>query len=105
MRHLLGHQRLFADRRVRRAAAHREIVADDDNRAAVDKGPAHHAIRRHEFEKPALRVIFGTAGNRADLVKAAAIDKAVNALADRELTRIVLTLNLVSAAKPPRKFL
>ena len=54
VRHLLGHQRLFADRRVGRAAAHREIVADDDDRAAVDPGAAHHAVRRHQLDQPAV---------------------------------------------------
>ena len=45
------------------------------------------------------------AGDRADLVEAAAIDQTVDALADGELAGIVLALDLVGAAEPPREFL
>ena len=48
MRHLLGHQRLRRDRRIGRAAAHGKIVADHDDRAAVDLAAAEHAVRRRQ---------------------------------------------------------
>ena len=70
MRHLLGHQRLGRDRGIRRAAAHGEIVADHDHGAAVDLAAAEHAIRRRQVGEFAALVIFGDAGNRADLVEA-----------------------------------
>lgn len=105
MRHLLGNQRLFADRRVGRAAAHRKVVADHDDRAAVDRGAAHHAIGRGQIDEPALDVVSRAAGYGADLVEAAAVDEAINALAHGELVGVVLPLDLVGAAELRREAL
>src|SRR5262249_54626153 len=102
VRHLLGHQRLFADRRVGRAAAYGEIVADPDDRPSVDLRAAHHAIRRDQLLQFALFVVLRPAGDRTDLVKAAAIDEPVDALAYGEPASLVLALDLVGAAQLAR---
>ena len=52
-----------------------------------------------------VRVVLGLAGDGADLVEAAAIDQAVDALAHGEPAAVVLALDLVGAAHPPRQLL
>ena len=103
MRHLLGHQRLGRDRGIRRAAAHGEIVADHDHRPAVDLAAAEHAIRRRQIGEFAALVIFGDAGNRADLVEAFLIDQFVDALANGEPALVALPLDLVNASHLARE--
>ena len=48
VRHLLGMDLLLEDRRVGGAAAHREVVAADDDGAAVDAGPSHDEVGGRE---------------------------------------------------------
>ena len=103
VRHLLGHQRLGRDRGIRRAAAHGEIVADHDHGAAVDLAAAEHAVRRRQVREFAVLVIFGRAGNRADLVEAFRIDQTVDALANGEPALVALPLDLVNAAHLARE--
>jgi len=50
VRHLLGHHRLLFDGGIRRAAAHREIVAAHDDGPAADAGAAEDAIGREEID-------------------------------------------------------
>ena len=102
MRHLLRHQRLFADRRIGRAAAHREIVAADDHRPAVDRRPPEYIVRGRQLDQIAFFVVSRFAGDRADLVKAAVIDQRVDALAYREFAGIVLALDPLGAAELAR---
>lgn len=102
VRHLLRHQRFFADRRIGRAAAHREIVAGDDHRAAVNRRPAEHIVRRRQLDQVALVVVTRATGDRADLVKAAGIGQRVDALAYGQLARIVLSLDPLGAAELAR---
>ena len=103
VRHLLGHQRLCRDRRVRRAAAHGKIVADHDHRAAIDLAAAEHAVRRRQVGEFAVVVIFADAGNRADLVEGFCIDQLVDALADGEPALVALPLDLVNASHLARE--
>src|SRR5947209_5037029 len=103
MRHVFGHQRLRMDRRVRRAAAHGEIVADNHHRAAVDLRPAEDAICRRERAQLVCRIIFGDTGKRADLAKAVLVDEAVDALAYGETAALVLALDLVGPAHLARQ--
>ena len=103
VRHLLGHHLLLPDRRVGRAAAHREIVAADHDRPAVDPAAAEHEIRRLERLELAVLAVLGAAGERADLVEAAGIEQRVDALAHGELAGVVLALDLVGPAHVPRE--
>ena len=103
MRHLLGHQRLGRDRGIRGAAAHGKIVADHDHRAAVDLAAAEHAVGRRQILEFAVLVIFGGAGNRADLVEALSIDQFVDALANGEPALVALPLDLVNASHLARE--
>ena len=103
MRHLFGHQRLGRDRGIRRAAAHGEVVADHDHGAAVDPGAAEHAVRRRQVLEFVVLVIFGDAGNRADLVEGFLIDHLVDALANGEPALVALALDLVNASHLARE--
>ena len=71
LRHALGEDRLHGDGGVGRAAAHREVVAQHDDRAAVDPGAAHDAVGGRELGELAVVVVLGLAGDGADLVEAA----------------------------------
>ncbi len=99
MRHLLWHQRLFADRRIGRTAAHGEIITRDDNRPAVDGAPAKHIVRWCQLDEVPLLVIAGPPGDRADLVKAGGIHQRVDALAHGQLAGVVLALHPLGAAQ------
>ena len=98
MGHFLGHQRLGRDRSIRRAAAHRKVIADHDHRAAVDLAAAEHAVGRGDVLQLALLVIFRGAGYGADFVKAVAIEQAVDAFANGKPALVALALDLVGAA-------
>ena len=50
-----------------------------------------------------LSLIFGDAGNRADLMKAFRIDQSVDALANGEPALVALTLDLVNASHLARE--
>ena len=96
---------LFLDGGVGRAAAHREVVAGDGDVPAVDLGAAHHGIGRHQVEKVVAAVIFGLAGDAADLAERALVDQPVDALAHGEAPAVVLALHLVRAAHAPGELL
>ncbi len=98
VRHFLRHQRLGRDRGIGRAAAHREIVADDDDGASIDPRPPEHAIGRRQLLQLAIFVIFADAGDRADFVEALGIDQPVDTLADREAALVALSLDLLNAS-------
>ncbi len=103
VRHLLGHHLLAADRRIRRAAAHGEIVAADHDRPAFDPPAPEHEIRGLERLKLAVVAILRAARERADLVKAAGIEQLLDPLAHREPAGIVLALDLVRPAHLARQ--
>ena len=96
--HALGQDRLHRDGGVGRAAAHREVVAQHDHRAAVDLRSPHHAVGRRELGQLVVGVVLGLAGDGADLVEAALVDQPVDALAHREPAAVVLALHLVGPA-------
>ena len=104
-RHLFRHQRLGGDRGVGGAAADGEIVADDNDRPAVDQPAAEHAIRRRERGEVAGGIILGLAGDGADLVEASRIDEERNALAHGQPAAVMLALDLVGAAHLAREAL
>src|SRR5262249_51135103 len=83
-------QVLFLDRGVGRAAAHREVVAADDDRAAIDFPAAEDEIGGRERLQIVGRVVGGLAGDLADLVKRARIDELGDAFADRHAAARVL---------------
>ena len=82
--HPLAHVVLALDGRVRGAAAHGEVVAADDDRAALDAGAAEDEVRRRERLEVVLVVVGGAAGDLAELVEAARIGQPIDALTDRQ---------------------
>ncbi len=87
------------------AAAHGEVVAGDRYGTAVDAGPAHDGIGGREVDEIVAAVIFGLAGDAADLPEGAVIDQPVDALAHGQAAAVVLALHLVGAAHALRHFL
>ena len=96
--HALGQDRLHVDGGVGRPAAQGEVVAQHDDRPAVDRGATHDAIGRRELGQLVVGVVFGLAGDGADLVEAAFVDQPVDALAHRQPAAVVLALDLVGPA-------
>ena len=96
--HALGHQRLFVDRSVSRSAAHGEVVADHDDRSAVDPSAPEYAVRGGEGFQLVVLVVGRTAGNRPGLVEAFGIDQPDDPLAHGQPAAIVLTLDFVRPA-------
>ena len=94
---------LAADRSVGGAAAHREVVASDDDRPPIDAPAPKHEIGRQERLQFAIRAVLRFAGEGADFVEAAWIEQRIDALAHRELASIVLALDLVRSAHLPRQ--
>ena len=103
MRHLFGHQRLGRDRGVGRTAAHGEIVADHHHGAAVDLAAAEHAVGRRQVLEFAVFVVFGDAGDGADLVEGILVDQSVDTLANRKPPLVMLALDLVNASHLARE--
>ena len=103
IRHLFGHQRLGRDRRIGRAAAHGEVVADHDHGAAVDLAAAEHAVRRCQMPEFVVFVVFTDAGDGADLVEAFLVNDLVDALPNGEPALVMLTLDLVNASHLARE--
>src|SRR3546814_3434996 len=77
LRHALGVELLLLDRGVGRPAAHGEVVAGDDDRAAVDGAAADDAVGRRQADQLAVLVIGGTAGDGADLAETAGVDQKI----------------------------
>ena len=78
---------------LRGAAALREVLATDDTRTPVDARGAEHVVRRLEGDHVAVFVDLRKARLRSGLVKAAAVDQALDALADGEAAASVLALD------------
>src|SRR5439155_677207 len=97
--HRLALQVLFLDGGVGRAAAHREVVAADDDRAPVHFCAAEDEVRRRERLEVVGRVVGGLAGDLADLVEGAGIDELGDALADGHPAARVLALHALRAAE------
>src|SRR2546426_2121497 len=99
-RHELAVALLVGDRRVGGAAADREVVAADDDTAAVDPSGTQHEVRRHDLDQAAV-LVAGFAGQRARLVEGTGIEQALDALAHRELAARVLARDVLGPAHPP----
>ena len=97
----LGVHRLLPDGGVRRTAAHGEVVALEGHTPAGDSPLAHHGVGGQEAGQVPIRVVVGAAGQRARLVKAAAIEEALDALADGEASRGMLARDPLVAAHLP----
>ena len=100
-RHPLRHLIFFADRCVRRAAAHGEIVAEDHHRTAVDPAAAEHAVAGDEVDHVAVFVVLRLAGNAAQLMERVRVEDLVDALADGKSAAGMLTLDPFLAAHLP----
>ncbi len=103
VRHLLGGDLLGLDPGVGGAAAHREIVADDDDAPPVEAGPAEHDVGGSEGLEAAAGTVLRLAGDGADLVQAARVDQRVDALAHGEAAVVVLALDLLRPAHLARQ--
>ena len=101
VRHLLRHHLLLPDGGIGGAAAHREVVAADHDRSAVDPAASEHEIGRLQRLKLAVVAVAAAPRDRADLVEAVRVEQAVDALAHREPAGIVLALDLFGPAHLP----
>ena len=95
LRHPFGQHGFLGDRCIGRTATHREVVARDDNRAAVDRRAPGDTIGGQETGQPALLVIGALAGYRTDLAETAAIDETFYTLTDGETPAGLLAGHLV----------
>ena len=81
-RQILDIDALAQARCVRRAAAHREVLAPDGDRPAVYAAYADHEIGGRETLERSVRMAFGPAGAAAVLAETVRIDQPVDSLAD-----------------------
>ena len=88
--HLLGHQHLAGDGGVRRAAAHGEIVTQDDSRSPVQRGAAKDHRGGQEFGDLLVRPVARLACDLADLMEAAGVGEEGHALAHCQLAHVAL---------------
>ena len=79
-------------------ALDRVVLAADRHRTTVDFADAGNIGRRREREQIARVVIFRTAGEFADFLKAVGIEQTVDALADGQLAGGVMTRHRLGAA-------
>ena len=96
--HFFGHQGFGSNRCIGRAAAHCEVVAHHHHRAAFDLAATEHAVGRGHAGQRVGCVVFADSRQGSHFLKAASIDQTIDALAHRETTAIMLTLDLVGAA-------
>jgi hypothetical protein len=95
----LRHPGLALDGGIGGPAAEGEIVAGDDDRAAIDGASAEHAVGRDEAGDVAVRPIGRLAGDAADLLEAAGVEHAVDAFAHRHASAFMLARHAVLAAE------
>ena len=103
VRHLLGTDLLLPNRGVRRAAAHREVVAGRDHVAPVDLAAAEDEVARREALELAVHVVTGASADGADLVERVRVEQARDALTHGELPRLALPRDLLRAAHLQRQ--
>ena len=96
--HAFRHDGLFANGRIRAAAAHREIIAQHHHRAAINLRTAHDAVGRGQALQIALGVIFAAPGNGANFVEAILVHQLQHTFAHREPPAIMLALHLIRPA-------
>ena len=95
----LRHLGLAFDGGVGRTAAEGKIVAGDDDRAAIHRASAEHAVAGDEAGDVAVRVVAGLAGDAADFLEAAGIEHVVDPFPHRQPAAGVLALDAVLAAE------
>ena len=78
------------------AAADREVLAPDDDRATVDLGQAADVGQRLEVLELSV-FVRAVAGETADLVEAPGIDQRVDPFADGQLAQFMLTVDALLA--------
>ena len=96
--HLLRRHHLVPDRRIRRSAPHREVVAFDHHPAAVEVAPAVDEVGGPEPGEAPFLVVGGDPRDRADLVEGPGVEEPVHPLAHRELPLPVVARDLLRAA-------
>ena len=96
-RHLLRRKPLAWNRRVRRPAAHGEVVSRKHDGTVIDPSGPKHEIRWREVRQVAVLVVLGDASGLADLVERAGIGDRVDPLADGQLAKVMLAFDLVGA--------
>ena len=97
--HALAHQVLVLDRGVGGTAANCEVIATDDNAAAIDHGAAENKIGRCQFFKIVVAVILRHAGNLAEFAEAAVIGEHRDAFANCQPAAIMLALDPLGTAE------
>src|SRR6202030_3951865 len=95
--------RLGRNRRIRRAAAHGEIIADGHHGAAIDLAAAKYAVGRRDVLQFALLVVFRGTGDRSDFVEASLVEQGIDTFANGKSALVTLTLDLVDAAHLARE--
>jgi hypothetical protein len=91
------------DRGVTGAAPDGEVVGADQHRAPVDAGGARDEVGGHHRAEPALLVVVGESGERADLGETSGVGQAVDALPDGEPARGTLPCHFLRAAHGLRR--
>src|SRR5215472_915184 len=91
----LGVDLLLVDGRIRRPAAHGEVIAADDDPPASDAASSHHAVGRREALQLAV-LVHSEAGQGAVLLEAARVQQTVDPLADGQPPRRVLAGDAVA---------
>ena len=99
MGHPLARGVLAPDGRVGRPAAHRKIVAADDDGAPVHRGAPEHEVGRREAREVVLLVVGRATGELAQLVKGPRVHELRDALADRVAAPVVLPLHPLGPAE------
>src|SRR5690606_20201001 len=87
------------------AASHGEVVAGDEDLAAIEPGTPANDIGGREPDELAVRVVLGEAGGGADFIEAAGIGKGVEPLANGELAVRMVASDLLRSAHLPGEFL
>ena len=90
---------LAADRRVGGAAAHREVVAADHDRPAVDAAAPEHEVGRLERLELAIVAVLRAAREGADLVEAVR-DRAAASIRSRTVSRPASCWRLTLSGPP-----
>ena len=91
---------LALDGRVGGAPPHGEVVAADDDRAAVDLRPPEDEVGRREVLEVVSLVVGRAARDLAQLVEGARIHQLGDPLADGVAAAVVLALDALGPAEP-----
>src|SRR5690606_8462526 len=92
VRHLLAGDRLVAHGTVIGAAAHREVVADHDDRATLDPAAPGDQVRGHEPLEAPFFVVLPGAGKLAEFAETVRVEQLVDALAHWQSAVVAVAL-------------